>query len=148
MKTIILISALLVSANAVAIEDIIDELEEVGKMCAEREGATEADMVDLEEENFPPSRHAAKCVIACFYEHYKIMRVDGTFNKQVINGVFSELKAENEELYRQVMKIINVCYDKPNIVSNDRCETASAVATCIKRGADAVGLNLESFMTD
>ncbi|RZC38263.1 PBP GOBP domain containing protein [Asbolus verrucosus] len=140
MKLLVVLSIVLLGTYALDKEyfdKIMKEVEQVGQNCGKEEHATDSDMSELLSYTFPPSTHEAKCVLACFYQHYKMMKDDGSFDKETAIKVFDEIKQLDGELHAKIMKIIDTCDSKKQSF-DDRCEAASAMAACVKIEADAM----------
>ncbi|XP_063907440.1 general odorant-binding protein 19d-like [Zophobas morio] len=108
MKSFIILTLLCAGTNAIStefFEKVMNELHAVAMACVKQESATANDMVELMVHKFPPSTHEAKCVIACFYEHYHMMTPEGTFDKQATIDAFNPLKSEDADLYDKMLKI-------------------------------------------
>ncbi|XP_063926064.1 uncharacterized protein LOC135139676 [Zophobas morio] len=148
MRGLLILWGIFFSANALSeefIEKVTAEIEQVAGNCAEKEGANADDITELIKHTVPPSSHTTKCVHACIYEHFNVMKADGTFDKQATIDAFNPLKSEDADIYGKVLKIIDVCQEKPEIFE-DRCETASSYTVCIKKEAENVGFTEDSFM--
>ncbi|KAJ3657488.1 hypothetical protein Zmor_009286 [Zophobas morio] len=148
MKTFVVICAFVFGANALTQEqygEIMKKVSVVGNGCVQKENATPEDMAQLIAHEIPPSTHTAKCILACFYEHYKMMKPDGTFDKQAAIDAFHEIKAMDADLYGKILQIIDTCEEQKKI-TDDRCETASLMATCVKNQAEALGVTKEAFL--
>lgn len=85
------------------------DITEVGQKCAEENKATSEDIAEIHAHKFPPSSHEAKCVIACFYKHYKLMNSDGKFDKSVVIAAFEPIKEMDEEIYGKILKVVDAC---------------------------------------
>ncbi|EFA02853.2 odorant binding protein 16 [Tribolium castaneum] len=127
------------------LEKLTQEVQAVGTSCGEKEHATADDMIEIMEEKFPPTSHEAKCVVACFYKHYKMMKEDGTFDKDAAVKAFDEIKAQDAEIHAKILKVIDAC-DAKKQMSDDHCVSAASMAGCVKTEAIANGLTKEAFM--
>ncbi|XP_044254668.1 uncharacterized protein LOC123005114 [Tribolium madens] len=149
MQVLVVLAVCVLGAHAALdpkfLEKLTEEVQAVGTACGEKEHATADDMIEIMEHKFPPTHHEAKCVIACYYKHYKMMKDDGTFDKDAAIKAFDEIKSQDADIYGKILKVIDAC-DAKKQMSDDHCESAASMAACVKKEAESVGLTKEAFM--
>lgn len=88
---------------------VIKDVIEVSEKCAQEVQATPEDMFEIRLYKLPPSTHEGKCVLACFYKSYHLMRSDGTWDDKIIDAAFAPIKEMDADVYNKIVTVLKSC---------------------------------------
>ncbi|EFA02861.1 odorant binding protein 17 [Tribolium castaneum] len=121
------------------VDEFLEKMQEFGAQCAEETDATSDDIAELIARKLPPSTHEGKCMIFCMQKKFNMMKENGGIDRAGAIAALKPLQKADPELHQKVLKIFVTCgmRVKP---SPDPCDTATELALCGKKEAEAIGL--------
>nr|UYB94406.1 odorant-binding protein 4 [Lytta caraganae] len=127
------------------VEKFMEKMQQIAEECVDETGATEDDLAELIAKKIPPSTHEAKCMIFCLNKKLKIQTESGEVDKVAALLALDDLKAADLELFKKILKIFIDCESEVKM-DPDPCESATNMAICFKREANAAGLENSLFV--
>ncbi|XP_044253885.1 uncharacterized protein LOC123004619 [Tribolium madens] len=121
------------------LDKFFEEMQEFGAQCAEETEATSDDIAELIARKLPPSTHEGKCMIFCMQKKFKMMKGNGSIDRAGAIAALKPLQKADPELYQKVLKIFVTCGMKVKPLP-DPCDTATELALCAQKEAEAIGL--------